>query len=119
MGAVSRKLNNKKLEIFSLIWLDASVNSSQENINAQRQLRRLINRLKTFTDTDQCEQYIRSVPAGDQIVLIVSGHLGRVLVPRIHCIQQVSSIYVYCMDKTKNEQWSKQFTKVSYISSSQ
>lgn len=118
MGAVCRKPENSNSETFSLVWLDATVNNSQENINAQDRLRGLTNHLKTFTDDDQCEQYIRSVSIDEQIILIVSGHLSQVLVPRIHRLRQVSSIYVYCMDKAKNEQWSKQFNKVSYILSS-
>jgi hypothetical protein len=118
MGAVLRKLKKNDSETFSLIWLDATVNNSQENINAQHQLRKSINHLKTFTDSDQCERYIRSVSVDDQIVLVVSGHLGQVIVPRIHRLRQISSIYVYCMDKAKNEQWSNQFEKVNYILSS-
>ncbi|CAF1394223.1 unnamed protein product, partial [Rotaria sordida] len=66
----------ENLETFSLIWLDASVNDTQENIDAQRQLRKLINFLKTFEDADKCEQYIRSLPKDDRIVFIVSGRFG-------------------------------------------
>lgn len=113
MGAVLRKLKKNNSETFSLIWLDAKVNNSQENINAQHQLRKLINHLKTYTDSNQCEQYIRSVSDNHQIILIVSSHLGEIVVPRIHQLRQISSIYICCMDKTKNEQWSNQFEKVS------
>src|ERR1700722_4333463 len=87
------------LETFSLVWLDASVNGSKENIEAQQRLRTSINHLKTFENSDQCEKYIRSVSKDDRIVLIVSGQLGREIVPRIHKLRQVFSIYVYCMDK--------------------
>ncbi len=119
MGAVSRKLNNNISETLSLIWLDATVGSSQQNIDAQHQLRKLIDHLQTFTDSDQCEQYIRSASTDNRIILIVSGHLGRVVVPRIHRLRHVLSIYVYCMDKTKNKQWTNEFKKVSCILSSQ
>jgi hypothetical protein len=119
MGAALRKLKNNNSKLLLLIWLDTTVNTSQENIDAQHQLRRLINHLNTFTDSDQCEQYIRSSSRDDEIVLIVSGHLGRVIVPRVHRLRQVLSIYVYCMDKTKNEQWSNQFKKVRCILSYQ
>lgn len=119
MGSVLRKCTNSNCETFSLIWLDATVNNCQENINAQHELRKSIDRLKTFTDHNQCERYIRSVPVNNQIILVVSGHLGQVIVPRIHSLQQISSIYIYCMDKAKHEQWSKQYEKVTYIFDSQ
>ena len=114
-AATSPKLGNNNLEIFSLIWLDASVNDSEENVDAQHRLRTSINHLKTFEEGEECEHHIRAVSAEDRIVLIVSGRLGREVVPRIHQLRQVSSIYVYCMDKARNEQWAKQFKKVNNI----
>jgi virulence-associated protein VapD len=115
MGASLRKaaLGDHNLETFSLVWLDGSVNTSEENVNVQQQLRTLINHLKTFENADECVQYIRSVSKQNRIVLIVSGRLGREIVPRIHRLRQVSSIYVYCMDKQANEQWANKFQKVN------
>ncbi len=102
----------ENLETFSLIWLDASVNNSKENIDAQQQLRTSIHFLKTFDDGDKCEEYIRSVSKDDRIVLIISGHFGHIIVPRIHSLRQISSIYVYCKDKKIHEAWANQFKKV-------
>ena len=63
------------LKPFALLWLDASVNSSEENRQAQKELRSTINYLKTFEDTNQCQQYIQLVSPYDRIVLIVSGRV--------------------------------------------
>ena len=115
MGAALRKWKNASLETCSLIWLDATVNECQENINVQNQLRKLVYYFKMFTNCEECEQYIRSASIHNHIILVVSGHLGQVIVPRIHQIQQISSIYVYCMDKAKNEQWSSHYKKVRLI----
>ncbi|CAF3589996.1 unnamed protein product [Rotaria sp. Silwood1] len=104
------------LETFSLIWLDASVNTSKENIEAQADLRTIINYLKTFDNVSKCEKYIRKCDESDRIVLIVSGGLGREIVPRIYKLRQVSVIYVYCMDKKKNKEWAKQYSKIKLIS---
>ncbi|CAF3522958.1 unnamed protein product [Rotaria sp. Silwood1] len=105
----------ENLETFSLLWLDASVNDTQENIDAQHQLRTSINFLKIFEDADKCEQYIRSVPKDDRIVFIVSGRFGEIIVPRIHSLRQVSAIYVYCKDKKRNELWSHELKKVKGV----
>ena len=104
----------ENLEPFFLLWLDASVNTSDENIKAQKTLRESINFLRTFEDPDVCEQYIRSISPYDQIIFIVSGRLGKIVVPHIHCLRQVSAIYVYCHDKKLNEEWSKPFKKVKH-----
>jgi len=106
-------IQDNNLESFSLLWLDAVVNTSEENREAQRQLRSTINHVITFEDPNLCQQYIRSVCPQDRLVLIVSGRLGQEVVSRIHQIRQLSSVYVYCMDKERNEKWAKNFTKVS------
>lgn len=105
-------LADSNLETFSLAWLDAQVNDTDENIKAQSELRSAINLWKIFHDKDECMQYIQSVAEGDRIILIVSGKLGRELVPGIYNLRQLCSIYVYCMDKKGNKEWASNFTKV-------
>ncbi|CAF3356709.1 unnamed protein product, partial [Rotaria sp. Silwood2] len=107
----SSALHDSNLETFSLVWLDSSVNDSQENLHTQQQLRTIINHLRIFDNSHNCENYIRSVSNHDRIVIIASGVSGRLLVPRIHNLRQVCSIYVYCMDRKTNAQWTKKFTK--------
>lgn len=105
--------SDDNLETFSLLWLDYDVNKTNENVQAQDELRTIFNQLKTSDDPNRCEQYIRQASAGDRIVLIVSGRLGRQIVPRIHSLSQLLSVYVYCYDEKANEQWSSQFSKVT------
>src|SRR5690242_16658429 len=99
-------LLDDNLETFSLLWLDASVNKTNDNLQAQDELRTMFNQLKTFETDIDCERYIKSVSVEDRIVLIVSGKLGQQIVPRIHSLEQLLSIYVYCYDQDINEQWS-------------
>jgi hypothetical protein len=42
--------NDDNLETFSLLWLDAQVNTTKDNRQAQEKLRQIINHLKTFDD---------------------------------------------------------------------
>jgi hypothetical protein len=108
--------HDDNLESFSIFWLDPQVNTTEENRKAQHKLRQIINHLKTFDDQNQCQQFILSLAPEDRLILIVSGRCGKQLIPQIHPLQQFSSIYIYCMDKTANEQWAKDFTKVCCIS---
>ena len=119
MGSTSSKTeeidnngNDENLETFSLLWLDAQVDTTEENRQAQKQLRNIINHLKTFNEENDCQQYISTITPQDRVVFIVSGRLGRTIVPKVHHLQQITSIYVYCMNQQANEQWSKDFTKV-------
>ncbi|CAF1199992.1 unnamed protein product [Rotaria sp. Silwood1] len=117
MAAVLPKTieNDENLETYCLIWLDASVNTSRENFKVQQQLQAIINHLLTFEDDQQCLHYIKNRSEDDRIILIVSGRFGRIIVPQIANLQQITSIYVYCFDKTANELWSRPFAKVKGV----
>ncbi|CAF1216028.1 unnamed protein product [Rotaria sp. Silwood1] len=115
MMATIPTLQENNLESIYLIWLDAVVDQSQENIDAQQQIRSIINHLKTFQNIQDCEKYINQISKDDRILLIVSGQLGQEIVPRIHYNRQIFSIYVYCMNKVKNEEWAKHFPKIKGI----
>ncbi len=102
---------DSNLESFACLWLDQNVNSTQDNRDTLQELRQVINHLRTFNDSDECEQYIRQITK-EKVVLIVSGALGRQVVPRLHDLPQFSACYVYCQDKKANEQWANKFPKV-------
>jgi len=115
VNSKSLEISDHNLETFSIFWLDAKVNTTEDNRNTQLKLREIINHLKTFDDQDECHQRILSLSQEDRLVLIVSGRCGRQLVPQIHHLRQVSSIYVYCMDKKANELWAKDFIKIKSV----
>lgn len=103
------------IEVYTLIWLDKYANDSQETIAAQKYLRLAINYFKIFKTSVECVNYIKKSSKDRRFVLIVSGRLGQEAVPEIHDCQQVSAIYVYCLDRAKNEQWAKQYRKIRHI----
>ena len=99
------------LEIFSIIWVDALEND--EEIRAtEKKLRKTINHLKRFNNVKQCQQYIEKTSQNNRLILVVSGRYGRELVPVIYQLRQITSIYVYCMDRDSNLKWSRSYTKV-------
>ncbi|CAF0711848.1 unnamed protein product [Adineta steineri] len=101
-------------ETYSLIWLDASINSG-DNIETQAKFRSFINHLQIFENPDQCEQHIRSVLSQDRIVFVVSGSLGIHLVPKIHSLQQIFSIYIYCANLPFHREWAQHYIKVKSV----
>ncbi|CAF4354814.1 unnamed protein product [Rotaria socialis] len=86
-------IENNNLETLFLLWLDTSVNSTTENIDVQQSRRISINHLKVFEYIEQCKICIEFVSVHDQVVLIVSGQFGREIVPRIHSLWQLYSVY--------------------------
>lgn len=102
----------QNLETYSIIWVDSYVNSSSDNRQAQEQLKSIIHHLLTFENDHECLQYLKNFPRHDRAILIASGRSGRNLVPQIAQFAHLTSIYIFCMDKQANEQWSRSFTKV-------
>ncbi|CAF3105717.1 unnamed protein product [Rotaria sp. Silwood2] len=112
--ASNSELDNNDLEKFTLIWLDTDINGS-ENKQTQNDLRKLSVDFKTFDTIHDCELFIQSLSIDAYTVLIVSGRLGREIVPRIHEIKQIYSIYVYCFNREENLTWAKNYTKIKDV----
>lgn len=96
---------------FSIIWLDDNAYDEEMHIAAQR-LRPMISCFGRFQDSEQCQQYIEQQPNSERFIIVASGQLGQKIVPAVHEIRCVASIYIYCMEKEKYEQWASQYIKV-------
>ncbi|CAF4005248.1 unnamed protein product [Rotaria sordida] len=97
------------------MWVDASVNSSKENLQAQKTLTKIHNQFKTFESVDECENAIQQLSKTSRAIIIINGGFGRELLPRIHDLPQVLTIYIFCMDQAKHLEWAKQFNKIKAI----
>jgi nitrate reductase NapAB chaperone NapD len=102
---------NTNLEPISLIWLDNMADATQENREIQDKFRSVINYLKVFDNCDACEDYIRDEEQ-NKIILIVNGRLGQQIIEQIHHLKQIQSVFVFCMNKERNEIWAKKYKKV-------
>lgn len=110
----------ENLETFTLLVLDSDERITQYNQDIQKQLRRSINFLKIFAEVIKCDEYIRQMNA-EKAVLIVSSTFGKEILPNIHNLQQLCSVYILVDNETtiddvriheeKNE-WTKQYNKV-------
>ena len=98
-----------------LIWLDSNIDDNNEDCHSTiSQLRRVINTINTFTDGDQCLQFIYNID-NQKACMIISGSLGEYIVPRIHNMSQVDSVFIFCENKKRHEQWTKQWSKIKGV----
>ncbi|CAF3587027.1 unnamed protein product [Rotaria socialis] len=108
------ELDGDELEAFTLIWLDAEIYGSENKI-VQNDLRQLSDDFRTFHNDHDCESFIESLSIDQRVVLITSGRFGREVIPRIHAIEQIYSIYIYCFDKETYEKWAKSYSKINGV----
>ncbi|CAF3686775.1 unnamed protein product [Rotaria sordida] len=104
----------RNFESFTCVWLDQTIDQTDESRLAEQELRRIINHLFTCNDEKQCEQYIQDVTQ-EKVVLIVSGRLGRSLVPHIHDLPQLSACYVFCAQEKPHREWADHYPKVKGV----
>lgn len=100
------------IQEITVIWLDSRLNISLDCFDTHIRLRRMIDHLLTFNSKNAFLEYFNSEIQGEQIFLIVSGKDGELVIPQIHSTSKILSIYVFCNDISKHEQWTKAFNKI-------
>jgi tetratricopeptide (TPR) repeat protein len=100
---------------FLLIWVDASIDESSKDCqNTLAQLRSVVNDVNIFTQPDQCMQFLNGIH-DEKAFVIASGALGQHLVSDIHELPQLDAIYIFCGNKSRHEQWTKEWIKIKGI----
>ena len=93
------------LQNFQLIWLDSDFNEANSHFKESlEKLHQTVTSITTFTDADECVDFMDEIEEG-RVFLIVSGSLGRHVVPCIEAMSQLESIYVFCDNKVLHEEW--------------
>ena len=103
----------RDIEDLSVVWLDKDINRSEDCIDTELELRRLIAYLKTFADLEDCVTYLTSLTSKhNRVFVIVSGALGIALLKQIKDLETIIWIYVFCENKALHAEWAKQYAKV-------
>ncbi|CAF1479168.1 unnamed protein product [Rotaria sordida] len=106
---------NDIIQNLLLIWLDENIDeSSNEYLNSIKQLRRTINTIQIFRDAHEFMRYV-SNPQNKNWLLVISGALCESVVPRVHDMIHLHSIYIFCRQQEKYEEWANGWPKVKGI----
>ncbi|UJR17955.1 hypothetical protein I4U23_004854 [Adineta vaga] len=99
-----------------IVWLDSSIHTNNPDCqNTITQLQQVVTDVHTFTDNDQCIEFILNT-IDTKVCLIVSGSIGQDIVSCIHDISQIDSIFIFCGNKNQHEQWVKPWFKIKDVS---
>ncbi|CAF3386456.1 unnamed protein product [Rotaria sp. Silwood2] len=91
----STKLNpeeHENLEDITIVWFDKTVDQSDDCIQFQSRIRHVINYLVVF---DDCTAFD-----------------GEYLVSTVHHVSEINSIYVFCFEKIRHKEWTKNYAKI-------
>lgn len=100
---------------YLLIWVDSNINPTRKDCqDTLIQLRSIVNEVQLCTSSDQCIRFLKDIN-DEKVFVIISGALGKHLVPVIHGMTKVNTIYIFCANKTLHEQWTKDWSKVGGV----
>ena len=98
-----------------LVWVDAKIDENTSDCqNTIGHLRRTVNTIHTFVDEQECLRFLEDM-ADEKVCVIISGVLGQQIVPRVHNMFQVDSIFIFCSNKNYHEEWAKDWSKVKGV----
>ncbi|CAF1060601.1 unnamed protein product [Rotaria sordida] len=115
---MSQQRRQRMTENYLVIWVDANINMENEDCqHILSQLRDVINEVKICITADECIRLLNENKEETSFV-ISSGKLGQVLVPTIHRMQNLDSIYIFSHNKELHEEWAKHWRKIKGINES-
>lgn len=108
--------NSINLESHQLIFLDKnSTDSGQDKpIVTLEELRKIVDYTKVINNVEEALQYMEQTQKTTTF-LVCSDDLGQIIVPQIHLLENIRSIYIYCSDEQYHKQWSTDYTKVNIL----
>ncbi|CAF1179702.1 unnamed protein product [Adineta steineri] len=110
-----RRINIQQLQNVLLVWLDSNIDETNDDYqNTISTLRCAINDVNTYTNGDQCLEFIQTT-IDKNVCMVISGSLGQHTVPRVHNMSQVDSIFIFSGNKTYHEQWIKDWSKIKGV----
>jgi hypothetical protein len=116
-GATARpRANVRMVQNVLLIWLDSNIdeNNSEDCRNTVTQLQRVVNSVNTFSNEEQCMAFLME-KKDEKACMLISGSLGQHIVPQVHDMSQVDSIFIFCGNKAWHEKWAKDWPKVKGV----
>ena len=110
-----RGSNIQMVQNILLIWLDNKIDTNDPDYrNIITRLRCVVNSINIFTNHDQCVNFLRDI-SNENICMIISSALCQNIVPLIHDIAQLHTIFIFCGGKAEHEQWARAWSKINGI----
>ena len=123
MGAISGTVASsgtsqsriRRLQSYLLIWADGNFDDTKKDCqNTLKHLRSVVNEVHVLATPMQCITFLNEMDKQKAFV-ISSGALGLELVPEIHDIPRVDTIYIFCGNKQRYTEWAKDWSKVQGV----
>lgn len=109
------RINSKVIfDDIIIIWLNVNEHEkSVNNIKLLNKFQEIVDSVEIFNEMKIFEEYIENNINKNKIIfLILSGKFIDIIIPKIHDIISINSIYIYSQDKSQYELLSKKYLKL-------
>ena len=104
------RIYDRMIENILLVWLDTKIDENQSSCqNTISQLRQVVNTIHTFTDVEQCIQFLEKT-ADEKVCLLVSASFAEQIVTCVHHLTQINSIFIFCDNRKYHGTWTQDWT---------
>ncbi|CAF4830286.1 unnamed protein product [Rotaria sp. Silwood1] len=104
-------INDEHKQIVTLIWFEPSIKSSQDTKKIEQTLRHINDYVIFSTGLEQCITSIESMHK-EKIFLITLGSKTLEILPRVSSLRQIDSIFIFNIEKDRNEYLLKEYPKI-------
>ncbi|CAF1185217.1 unnamed protein product [Rotaria sp. Silwood1] len=105
----------RMVQNYLLIWIDGSIDETNPDCqNTLARLRSVVNEVTLCTEPTQCIKCLNDMK-DEKILIISSGTVGQHLVPQIHDMSQLHTIYIFCSNESRHKAWVKNWSKIEGI----
>ncbi|CAF1292573.1 unnamed protein product [Rotaria magnacalcarata] len=95
-----------------LVWVNSTVEEHEGDFrHTFEQLHKLIRHVSVFAQIDHCVRFLAGVP-NEKAIVVVSSTFGQDMIPQIHSMTQVDTIYLLGDVQAPSEQWTKEWPKI-------
>lgn len=86
-----------------LIWLDANLDEIHSDCqDTVSHFRQAVNNIDIFNDGEECIQFLEEM-ANEKACMIISGSFGQEIMPLVHNLSQLNSIFIFCQNREHHE----------------
>ncbi|CAF1472093.1 unnamed protein product [Adineta steineri] len=114
-AAADRRINMQRIQNVLLVWLDSNIDDDNADCNnIIKQLNCVVNNINTFTDGKECVEFIQTIK-NNEVFMVVSDPLGKNLVPCVHEMSQVDTVFIVGNNQECHKHLVKEWPKIKRV----
>ncbi|CAF4004191.1 unnamed protein product, partial [Adineta steineri] len=100
------------LQNYTIFWLDSNITlDNSDCLNSITQLQSIGYTVRVFDDADECINILNKIKK-QKVLLVVSDELGQKILPRIHDMHQLATVFIFCNSESNDESPMKDWIKL-------